>query len=249
MMKRMGLFRAGCGLALAAAAVVLTPAAAEAQITRVGPSEARQQIVFNLGYFSVRGEDARVDDDTINASLEGLAFDIGDFNGVTVGGEWLFGLTDYLEGGVGVNFHQRTVPSVYESVTHAGGAEIEQDLKLRTVPMAATVRFLPLGRGASVEPYVGAGIAVINWRYSEVGEFVDFSDNSIFRDQYVADGNAVGPVILAGVRAPMADVFTIGGEVRYLRAEGDTDAVNTGLLGNKIDLGGWSGSVTFGIRF
>lgn len=248
MMKRMWKRGATCALGLAAMAT-LVPAAAEAQITRVSRSESRQSLVFNVGYFAVRGEDSRVDEDTLLVDLESLAFDISDFNGATVGAEWLIGVSDYLEGGVGVNFYQRTVPSIYRDVTHASGAEIEQDLKLRMIPITATIRFLPLGRGGSVEPYVGAGIGIINWRYSEVGEFVDFSDDSIFRSRYEADGNAVGPVILAGLRAPVADVWTVGGELRWQRAEGDTDAENSGLLGEKIDLGGWSANFTLGIRF
>ena len=115
--------------------------------------------------------------------------------------------------------------------------------------MTATVRFLPLGRGRGIEPYVGAGIGVFNWRYSEVGEFVDFSDNSVFTNRYVAKGNAVGPVILAGLRAPVADVFSVGGELRYQKAEGDTDAATSGLLSDKIDLGGWTANFMFGFRF
>jgi hypothetical protein len=41
----------------------------------------------------------------------------------------------------------------------------------------------------------------------------------------------------------------VGGEIRYQRAVGDTDAINTGMLGNRIDLGGWSANFTLGIRF
>ena len=249
MMKRMWNTGTALTLGIAAATVFVAAVPAEAQITRVTRSDARQQIVFNIGYFGVKGEDSRVDDDVLVIDRESLAFDIGDFNGATIGADWLFGLTDYIEGGVGIGFYQRTVPSVYADFQHADGREIEQDLKLRMVPFSATVRFLPLGRGASVEPYVGAGLTVINWRYSEVGEFVDFSDDTIFRSRYVANGNALGPVILAGIRAPMADVFSLGGELRWQRAEGDTDAADTGLLGNKIDLGGWSANFTLGFRF
>ena len=87
------------------------------------------------------------------------------------------------------------------------------------MPISATVRFLPLGRGG-VEPYVGAGIGIFNWRYSEVGEFVDFSDDSLFRDRFIGNGTAVGPVVLGGIRFPVADVWTIGGEIRYQKAVG-----------------------------
>jgi hypothetical protein len=95
---------------------------------------------------------------------------------------------------------------------------------------------------------VGAGIGLFNWRYSEVGEFVDFSDDSIFPERYTDSGNAVGPVVLGGIRAPVGDVWTIGGEIRYQKAAGDIDP-SVGLLGNKIDLGGWTTSFTVHLRF
>src|SRR5688500_5743534 len=145
------------GLAVAVAAAALTPAAAEAQITRVSGSDARQSLVFNIGYFSLRGEDSRVDEDVLVTNLEALAFDIKDFNGAVFGAEYLFPLGDFLEGGVGAGFYQRTVPSVYRDAVNVNGSEIEQDLKLRVAPLTATVRFLPLGRRGGVEPYVGAG--------------------------------------------------------------------------------------------
>lgn len=234
-------------LGLAVATALLAPSTAEAQITRVGSSsDSRQAIGFNLGYFALRGEDSRVDGDVLFNDLDSLAFDIKDFNGASIGAEWLVGLGDYLEAGVGVNFYQRTVPSIYRELVNVNGAEIAQDLKLRVVPLTASVRFLPIGR-RGVTPYVGAGIGVFNWRYSETGEFVD-DNGDIFPATFKADGNAVGPVIMGGVRAPVGDVWTIGGEVRYQKAEGDTSA-EPGLLGDKIDLGGWTYSVMLHLRF
>jgi opacity protein-like surface antigen len=228
-----------------AALTLLLAVPAQAQVTRV---ESRQSVGFNLGYFSLRGEDSRDEADVLLADLPSLLFDIKDFNSAQVGGEWLFGVGDFLEAGVGIGFQQRTVPSIYRDFTDIDGTEIEQDLKLRVVPMTATVRFLPIGRGG-VEPYVGAGIGLFNWRYSETGEFIDFSDDSIFRDRFADSGNAVGPVVLGGVRFPVADVFLIGGELRYQKAEGDIDVAESGLLGEKIDLGGWTTSLTMHLRF
>jgi opacity protein-like surface antigen len=223
---------------------------ANAQVVRVSRGESRNAIGFNIGYFAIRGEDARVADDVLLADLdEGLAFDVSDFNSVSVGGEWVVGVSDYLEAGFGLNFYQREVPSVYRTLTHEGGAEIAQDLKLRIIPITATVRFLPIGRGNAVEPYVGAGIGIFAWRYTEVGEFVDKSDLSIFPSRYKASGNAIGPVVLAGLRIPVGDVWSVGGEVRWQRAEGDTDISSSELLGEKIDLGGWTTNFTVHLRF
>ena len=78
------------------------------------------------------------------------------------------------------------MPSVYAQKVRDDGREIEQDLKLRIVPLTATVRFLPIGR-RGVEPYVGAGIGAFNWRYSEVGEFI-FQNDVTDNDRFVADG-------------------------------------------------------------
>lgn len=243
MMKRMK-----AAVCTAAVLVLAGASQAQAQITQVSGSGG-QSIGFNLGYFSVRGEDSRVDGDVLFANLadfEPLLFDVKDFNGATFGGEYLFAINDYLEGGVGVSFYQRTVPSIYADVVNDNGSEIAQDLKLRQIPINATVRFLPLGRGG-IEPYIGAGIGLINWRYSEVGEFVDTSDYSIFRDRFVADGTALGPVILGGVRFPVADVWTVGGELKYQKADGEIDSPD--FLGDRIDLGGVSASFTLHFRF
>ena len=242
MMKRLGslLGISGCAAALFLAA----PAVATAQVTRVEP---KQSIGLNLGYFALRGVDSRVDGDVLFSDLEVLLFEVNDFNFATFGGEYVIDVGDFLEAGVGVGFYQRTVPSIYRHVTHADDSEIAQDLKLRVVPFTATVRFLPLGRG-SVQPYVGAGIGLFNWRYSEVGEFVDFRDDSIFQARFRASGNAAGPVVLGGIRAPVSDVWMVGGELRYQKAEGTIDNADD-FLGDKIDLGGWTTSFTVHLRF
>lgn len=247
MMKRLQVIHVA-----AAVAVLLLGSAtgAHAQITRV--DSGRQSIGFNLGYFGLRAFDARPDEDVLVADLSqgrySLLFDVNDFNGATFGGEWLIGVSDYLEIGASVGFYQKTVPSIYDQLVGDDGFEIEQDLKLRVVPMAASVRFLPAGRGG-VEPYVGAGIGAFNWRYSEVGEFVD-ADNfdETFTDRYRASGTTVGPLVLGGVRFPVADIWSIGGEVKYQWAEGK-GLLDEGFLGDKIDLSGWTTSVTFHLRF
>jgi opacity protein-like surface antigen len=231
-------------LVCASACILLGGQRADAQVvTRVEP---RQSFGFNLGYFSLRGEDSRAEEDVLLANLTDLLFEIDDFNSVPVGAEYLFGFGDFLEAGAGIGYQQRTVSSIYRDFTDIDNTEIEQDLKLRVVPMSATLRFLPIGRGG-IEPYVGAGIGFFNWRYSEAGEFIDV-DGLIFRDRFSDSGTAVGPVILGGVRFPVSDVFTVGGELRYQKAEGDIDA-DSGLLGEKIDLGGWTTSFTMHIRF
>ncbi len=173
---------------------------------RAVPTHAQQQsVTLTLGYFAVRGEDARISDDVLVENLETrlFTFRLGDFNNVSAGGEWLIGLGEYVEAGVGLGFYRRTVASTYAGfVDDVDGSEIEQDLKLRVIPFTTTIRFLPFGRSAAVQPYVGGGLGIYAWRYSEVGDFIDFSNFDIFREQFVAEGNDVGTVVLGGVRMP-----------------------------------------------
>ncbi len=205
-----------------------------------------QSISLNLGGFVPRSEDSRVTGDVLYENLNFLAYDIKEFKGVTFGGEFLFPLGNNLEAGVGLHYYQRTVPSVYADMVNSNGAEIEQDLKLRIVPITMVVRFMPLGRRASFQPYIGAGLGLLAWRYSESGEFVDFNDDSIFRDKYTANGTAVSPVIVGGIRIPLTRAFAFGGEVRYQKADVE---IGNDFYGDRLDLGGISGLATFTFRY
>ncbi len=210
------------------------------------PAAAQQTFNLTLGHFSPRGEDARVSGDVLVANRDFLTFDIGEFGGPSVGAEWLIPLGNFFEAGAGISFSRRTVPSIYTGFRDSDGTEIDQDLRLRILPMALTVRVLPFGRSSGVQPYFGAGLGVFNWRYSESGEFVDFgAGRRIFRDSFVADGNETGPVALGGIRFA-SDSFSAGGEVRYQSASADLD---NRFAGSKIDLGGWTYQLTLGLRF
>jgi hypothetical protein len=135
---------------------------------------------------------------------------------------------------------------VYIDFTEDNGAEVAQELRLRLVPFAFTVRALPLGQRNALQPYLGVGLGVINWRYSESGDFIDFNrDLEIFHDSFVESGTSTGPIVLGGIRFG-GETLSVGGEIRYHAAEGD---LGSDFAGNKIDLGGWTYNFTIGVRF
>src|SRR6266581_3646841 len=179
------------------------------------PALAQQTFNVSLGYFTVRGQDARVTGDVLNANRNFLTFDIKDFNGASIGGEWLIPISRYIEAGAGLAFTRRTVPTVYTNFVNATNSEINQD------------------RG--FQPYLGGGLGVINWRYSESGQFVDTRDRSIFNNSYAASGTKTGPVAMGGIRFA-GDTLASGFEIRYQAAEADLPPP---FAGTKIDLGGW----------
>ena len=236
------------------------------------PAHAQSQAVsLNIGYFSVRGLDARATTDIaanellLGGDIDRLDYPFrngigcianGDsaasclkqaFNNVTFGGEWLIGIGDYLEGGVGVAYYSSgNVPSVSANFLNTDGSEITQTLKLRVVPITATLRFLPIGHRGVVEPYIGGGLGVFIWRYSEVGQFLD-SDQNIFAATFNSSGTKVGPVVVGGVRVPVG-AYAVGFEVRYQRAEGDLGSTFAPFA-TTVDLGGITYQATFVVRF
>lgn len=241
-MRRWLSFIASAGVASTILGFIVTPAAS-----------AQQAVNFYIGGFDPTSADARGDisgglsNDVLVRNQEFLSFRIKDFDGFTFGGEWLVPLHDKVEAGLGIGFFQETVHAVDTNYVNANGSEVVANLKLRIVPLTATFRFLPLGHHAPVQPYVGGGVGVFGWRYSEYGQFVDPADLSIFNGTFAGNGWATGPVLLGGVRVPIGPTAA-GFEARWQQAHGDLPP-GQGFAGTEIDLGGMNYLFTFNIRF
>ena len=224
--------------AAAVVAGVMTPSQAAAQ----------QSINFYLGGFVPHDLGDRGADDVLLNNGSTLLFDFRDFRGVTAGGEYLVGLGDFFDGGLGIGIYSRTAFAVDRDFVQPDGSEIEADLKLRIVPITATVRYLPLGHHDAIVPYIGGGVGIYNWRYTETGDFVT-ANGDITHGAFAGTGTTVGPVILGGVRVPIGRRGSgIGGEVRYQRGRGDLPS-DQGFAGGKIDLGGFNYLFTVNVGF
>jgi len=218
---------------------------------------AQQSLNFYIGAFTPRPLNARNAGDELAAQSNNIPFDlstfnqasgidVSQFNNVTVGGEWLVGLGHNFEGGLGLGFYQRSVPTAYTEYTNPDGSNITQTVQLRIVPFTATFRFLPFGLDQPIQPYIGAGVGVFGWRYSETGQFLDAQLN-VSNGNRVGSGAAAGPVILGGVRVPFGRVGAAF-EIRYQSAEG-TLPTDQGFVGTKIDLGGFNYLFLINVKF
>jgi hypothetical protein len=98
---------------------------------------------------------------------------------------------------------------------------------------------MPWGRDKKFQPYVGAGAQVNKWNYSESGQFIDFASPNydIYKETYKADGIAVGPVAIVGLRIPLNKTVSLNAEYRRQWAKGELPATE-GFAGDHIDLGG-----------
>lgn len=214
-------------------------------------SFAQQSLNFSFGAFVPRGESSRDENDVLVNNLccleNPLFFHIGDFTTGTIGAEYTVGLGEFFDAGLGVGYYKSTAPSVYLNLVNTDGSEIRQRLRLRVVPFSATIRFLPFGHSNFFQPYIGGGLAILNWKYQETGDWVDPSDNSVFSGTFTGSGTATGPLVLGGVKFPVGP-WAVGGEVRWQDAKGDLPP-DQEFAGSKIDLGGFTYQAIFSIRF
>jgi hypothetical protein len=250
MIKKMTL----CGvLVCAVVAGASSPAYAQRPAPALGRSQDVQLQTFNFlfGGFFPKGLESRTEGDVLVANLDpaspsAVLFDINAFKNVTFGGEWLLPVGRFIEVGAGISYYKKTVPSIYQYFSDSDGTEIDSDLSLRQVPLAFTVRVLPLGSRSAIQPYAGGGLGISFWKYSETGEFIDFSQGmAIFEDTFEESGTSVSPLFLVGARYVHGG-FSVGGEFRWQWGEGD---LSTDFAGSKIDLGGMTFQATVGARF
>lgn len=241
-------------LSCVASAIVLLAAPASAQ--------AVHSFQFGLGAVFPTGLKSRVDDDVllrnaIGEALPGrpsltdaLFFEMNDFTSLHVLGEWNVTFGDRIEVGAGLGYYRQTVPTFYYDLEDQDGHDIFQQLSLRVTPITGLVRFMPFNRAGQVQPYVGAGLAALNFHYSESGDFVDGDTLEIFTERYAVNGTTLGTLVLGGLKLPIGgDIYGINVEGRYQWGAGDTGGASKGFVADKIDLGGWQLNTTFQIRF
>ncbi|MBI2189802.1 MAG: hypothetical protein HYU37_22200 [Acidobacteria bacterium] len=208
------------------------------------PALAQQTLNLSLGYFMLRHD--RSEADIVLIEHHDLALEPGDFNSVSIGGEFLVPLRETFEVGVGVSYSGRSVSTVHGRVFNPDGSAIRRTLAFAQLPIAATVRWLPLGVAYRVQPYAGGGLALIRFHFRESGDFA--ARGSLFRDeQYDTSRMAIGTVILAGLRVA-GERLVVGMEGRHQRARGSFGPAFARIRDAEIDLHGWTVSGTIGVR-
>ena len=171
-----------------------------------------------------------------------------DFVGAFGGLEFTKGIARNIELGFSVDGYGSEIPTSYRDYTRPSKREIEQTLRLVTVPVSAIVRLAPGGRYQKLAPYVGAGVSAIFWQYEEFGDFIDFNkrDLPVVADSFKSTGAKIGAVVNAGLRYSINEDFQAVIDFRNFfgkqRMHGD-------FAPNEIDLSGAALSVGVRLRF
>lgn len=206
-------------------------------------------ISFRAGYFMPTGNSDIWDENTAD-----LTYAVSDFNNYLLGFEFNYFASHYLTVGLSVDFYRKSIGSEYVDYVDNLGNPIMQDITLEVVPITGTVKFTPLGngspgyrgqRGSRFVPWVGGGLGVYAFRYEEFGEFIDFTDMSIYDGDFITESAALGFHVAGGVVFPMGLDWDAFFELRYAIAEGELSEDFLGF--DPIDIGGVS--VIFGASY
>lgn len=195
-------------------------------------------VTGHLGYFGMTGGGQG---NVIDENRSYLDFDGAGIGGLTTGAELNVGVGNNAEVGVGAGYFTGAVNTHYRDYVNGDGSELRQQLRVTNVPVDANVKWFPTGRDSKVQPYLGGGVQLNKWSYEESGQFIDFNSANmdVYKEKYKANGVAVGPVAIAGLRVPLNKKVSIGGEYRYQWAKGQLP-VEGGFAGDHLDLGGGS---------
>jgi len=225
-----------------------------ALVLAVPASASAGNLTIRAGGFFPRAESNLFDDISDLYTREGSGdeqppgIQKSDWAGFTGGIAYFSKVAPNVELGVSVDGYGRQIDTSYRNYTRPDGSEVQQTLRLRMVPIGLSVRFGPTSRRARLAPYLEVGGDAISYKYEAFGDFIDFFDPdlAILADSFVSEGFGFGFHVAGGLKVPINPDFSIVGEGRYQRAK---HQMADDFRNNEIDLGGWSATVGFNIRF
>ena len=242
-------------------AALLLAAIAIATVTR--PSHAQTAgdgFLFHVPSFSwgLRGgfNRASAGSDVFAFVTKQLTLSRADFRSATFGSDVAIRLSPSNDIVFDVGYTSVARRSEFRDWVDQNDLRIEQTTSLRRVPITLSVKHYLAPRGRSISrfawipaaraTYVGIGAGLMQYRFHQVGDFVDFQTLDVFPDEF--ESKAWTPVLhaFAGLDITLSRFFVLTGEGRYTWAKGSMGRDYVGF--NRIDLSGVSVTAGLSIR-
>ncbi|MEN9509036.1 MAG: hypothetical protein RLZZ621_1599 [Gemmatimonadota bacterium] len=154
-----------------------------------------------------------------------LTVDRRDYLGAAVAADVAFALSNRVEIVASAATSARRINSEYRDFVDNSDLPIEQTTALRRTPLTMGVRYnlLPSGRSVSryawvpapFTPYVAAGAGVVNYRFAQDGDFVDFKTNDVFNTSLSSSGWTSATYLAGGAQWNLNPNVALNTEVRY----------------------------------
>ncbi len=152
----------------------------------------------------------------------GFTGEIGDFENVSIGGDYIWSLSRHVGLQLSGNYFSGDSTQAYRGFVDNFGDRIRHDTTLDIASFTGGFMFSPFGPDAPVIPYAGIGGGIYSWRLQEDGDFIAANDD-IFSATLEADGLAFGYYGLVGLEVPLSPRFSVFAEGRWTEAEDELE--------------------------
>jgi hypothetical protein len=169
------------------------------------------------------------------------------FNRPTFGGQLGIRVKPRISFTADVDWGRSSTNSEYRHFIGTDQLPVSQTTALTQSNVSLSVRFDVTSAGQRISrlawiprrfvPFVGAGGGLSYYDFTQYGEFVDYTDRSIFRNTFDSTGWTPSGHLLAGADVEVWRKVYLTVEARYLWAHGDLGADFKGFDG--IDLSGF----------
>lgn len=195
--------------------------------------------------------------DLYQFSFDELTIGRGDLASASHGFDLAIRLNPRWDVVAGVAFARSAHRSEFRDFVDQNDLPIQQTTSLSRAPIGATFRYHLTSRGESIgsrawiparfTPWVGAGGGVMQYRFTQRGDFVDYDTFNVFPDQFTTRGWAPFAQGSVGAGWTLIPSLQLTGELRYVHARGSNGDDFVGF--ERIDLSGLSTAVGLTIRF
>jgi len=175
-----------------------------------------------------------------------------------VAGDLAFTVAPRLDLVITAGWEGSQAPSEMRHWLDQNDEPIRQTTTFQRVPLTVSLKLYLRPRGRSVGrfawvptsgviPYVGAGGGIMYSRIHQWGDFVDYTDTTIFSDSYASESWTGTAHVFAGAELPLGPRFVMSAEARYAYAKTPLGPDFYGF--GDMDLSGFSVTLGMGVRF
>ena len=211
-----------------------------------------------IGTWGVRGgiNLASANSDVFAFVTDQLTLDRSDFNAPAVGTNIAIRLSGANDIVLDVGYSTVSRGSEFRHWVDQNDQPIEQTTSLRRIPITLGFRHYVTSRGRSVGQfawiparrslYVGLGAGIMEYKFHQVGDFIDFTTLNVFHDEFTSQDWTAVAQANAGLDLALGDFVLLNTEARYSWAKAPMSSDYVGF--NRIDLSGVSVTAGFSFR-
>ena len=209
------------------------------------------------GSWTLRGGFARPigNSDVFTFVTDELTLDRSDFGSPTFGTSLGFRLSDRNELMFDFTYASVTQSSEFRDWVDQNDLPIQQKTSLRRIPITVGLRHYLTAPGRAIGQfawiparralYVAAGVGMMEYKFHQSGDFIDFNTLNVFHDEFESQGWTPTVHAAAGLDQTLGNFTMLNIEARYVWAHGSMGADFVGF--GWMDLSG--PSVTAGLTF